>query len=115
MSTYMIVTIKNVKDRHQMEQYWANVNPTLADTGVKPLAIYTPFKIVEGEGPIDGMFLAEFPDIDAANRWYESPAYQAIGHFRQDGSESEIIFLDGGGSQSPDDWMPHTKGRVKAS
>ena len=68
MATYMIVTIKNVKDRHLMEQYWANVTPTFADTGVKSLSVYTPFKIVEGEGPIDGMILAEFPDMETANR-----------------------------------------------
>ena len=61
------------------------------------------------------MILAEFPDMETANRWYESPAYQAIKHYRQDGAESGIIFLDSGGSESPDDWMPHTKGRVKAS
>lgn len=115
MATYLIVTIKNVKDRHLMEQYWANVIPTFADTGVKSLSVYTPFKIVEGEGPIDGMVLAEFPDMETANRWYESPAYQAIKHYRQDGAESGIIFLDSGGSESPDDWMPYTKGRVKAS
>ena len=114
MPAYMIVTIKNVKDRQSMEQYWANVAPTFADTGVKPLAVYTPLKIVEGEGTIDGMVLAEFPDIETANRWYESSAYQALKHYRQDGTESGIIFLDGGGSESPDDWMPHTKGRVKA-
>ncbi|MBA3915443.1 MAG: DUF1330 domain-containing protein [Acidobacteriales bacterium] len=110
----MIVTIKNVKDRHLMEQYWANVTPTFADTGVKALAVYTPFKIVEGEEPIDGMFLAEFPDRETANRWYKSPSYEAIRHYRQDGAESAIIFLDSGISESPDDWMPHTKDRAKA-
>ena len=115
MAAYMIVTIKNVKDRHSMEQYWANVTPTFADSGVKPLAVYTPFESVEGKGSIDGMVLAEFPDMETANRWYESPAYQAIRRYRQDGAESEIVFLDSGGSASPDDWMPHTKGRVKSS
>jgi uncharacterized protein (DUF1330 family) len=115
MSTYMIVTIKNVKDRPSMEQYWENVVTTFADTGVKSLSVYTPLKIVEGEGPIDGMVLAEFPDMETANRWYESPAYKAIKHYRLDGADSGIIFLDSGGSESPDDWMPHTKNRVKAS
>jgi uncharacterized protein (DUF1330 family) len=114
MSTYMIVTIKNVKDRASLEQYWKLVDATFASSGVKALAVYTPLKIVEGEGPIDGMVLAEFPDMETATRWYESPAYRAIRHFRLDGTDSAIIFLDSGGSASPDDWMPHTKTRVKA-
>jgi uncharacterized protein (DUF1330 family) len=111
----MIVTIKNVKDRLSMEQYWANIMATFADTGVKPLSVYMPFKIVEGEGPIDGIVLAEFPDMETANRWYESPAYQAIRHHRLDGADTGIVFLDSGGSESLDDWMPHTKGRMRAS
>jgi uncharacterized protein (DUF1330 family) len=112
MSTYMIVKIKHVKDRHSMDQYFANALATFADTGVKPLSIYKPFKLVEGEGPIDGMVLLEFPDMGSANRWYESPAYKAIKHYRLDGADSEIIFLDSGMTESPDDWMPHTKDRV---
>jgi uncharacterized protein (DUF1330 family) len=115
MSTYMIVTIKTVKDRPSMDQYWAKVVATFADTGVKPLSVYTPLKIVEGEGPIDGMVLVEFPDMETANRWYESPAYQEIKHFRWEGADSGIVFLDSGGSESPDDWMPHTKDHVRGS
>lgn len=114
MPTYMIVTIKNVKDRRSMEQYFATVVPTLADSGIKPLSIYRPFRIVEGEGPIDGIVLIEFPDMETANRWYDSPAYKAIKHYRLDGADAKILFVDGGMSESTDDWMPHTKDRVKA-
>lgn len=114
MSTYMIVTIKNVKDRASMEQYWRHVDATFAGTGVKALSVYMPLTIVEGEGPIDGMVLAEWPDLETATRWYESPAYSAIRHFRVDGTDSEIVFMNAGGSASPDDWMPHTRDRVKA-
>lgn len=115
MSTYMIVTIRNVKDRHSMDQYFANVDATFADTGVKPLSIYRPFQLVEGDGPIEGMVLLEFPDMEAANRWYESPAYKAVKHYRLYGADAEIVFLDSGMTASPDERMPHTKDRVRAS
>jgi uncharacterized protein (DUF1330 family) len=113
MPTYMIVTIKDVKDRRSMEQYFEQVAPTFDDTGVKVLSAYTPFKIVEGEGPIDGMVLLEFPDMETANRWYDSPAYKAVAHHRLYGADTQIIFLEGGMPASQDDWMPHTKGRVR--
>jgi uncharacterized protein (DUF1330 family) len=114
MSTYMIVTIKRVKDRPSMDNYFKEISETFAETGVKPLSVYMPLTIVEGD-PVDGIVLAEFPDMEAANGWYNSPATKAIAHFRWDGADSSIVFLDGGGSESPNDWMPHTIGRTSAS
>jgi uncharacterized protein (DUF1330 family) len=39
------------------------------------LAVYTSFKLLEGKGPVVAI---EFPDMEAARRWYENAAYQAV-------------------------------------
>ena len=96
MPAFLIATIKGVQDRHGLEQYWAHVGPTFAGSGATPLAVYTPFKKLEGDGPIEGMALIEFPDMAAATRWYESPAYQAVRQYRENAARIEIVLLEGG-------------------
>ena len=104
-----------MEDRASMERYFETVAPTFAGTGMKPLSIYQDLRHVEGAGPVDGIVLLEFPDMETANRWYESPAYQAIRHHRTEGADSEIFFFDGGVITNLDEAMPHTKGRIKAA
>ena len=84
MPAYVIATIKSVNDRRGLEEYWSRAGGTLRagltlfeGTGAKPLAIHTSFKLLEGNGPVEGVALLEFPDMESASLWYESAAYQA--------------------------------------
>ena len=40
----------------------------------------------------------EFPDRHAADEWYRSPAYQEILRLRTDNTISDVILVDGVGS-----------------
>jgi uncharacterized protein (DUF1330 family) len=96
MPAYVIATVKVVNDRRGLEEYWSHAAPSFAGTGARHLAAYTPFKLLEGKGPLEAAVLIEFPDMDAANRWYESAAYQAARQYRAGAAEVEIILVDGG-------------------
>jgi uncharacterized protein (DUF1330 family) len=97
MPAYVIATIKSVNDRRNLEEYWSRAGETLFEgTGAKPLAIYTPFKLLEGKGPVEGVALIEFPDMESASRWYESAAYQALKQYRVGAADVEVILVDGG-------------------
>jgi uncharacterized protein (DUF1330 family) len=114
MPAYVIATTKGVNDRRGLEEYWSRAGVTFEGTGAKRLAIYTPFKLLEGKGPIEGVTLIEFPDMESASRWYESAAYQAVKQYRVGAADIELILVDGG-AVAAEDRMPNTKGNVQGS
>ncbi len=111
MPAYLLATVESVKDRRGMEEYWSRAGATFAGSGAKHLAAYTPFKLLEGKGPVEGIVAIEFPDMEAARRWYESAAYQAVKQFREGAADIELILVDGGVVADPEQRMPHTKGK----
>jgi len=52
--------------------------------GAKSVAAYAPFEQLEGDA-VDGAAVVEFPFMELAEAWYNSPAYRAIRHHRQRG------------------------------
>jgi hypothetical protein len=50
--------------------------PTALGLPVKFLAAYGRQEVLEGPVP-EGVAIAEFPSMEEAKQWYESPAYQA--------------------------------------
>lgn len=96
MPAYVIATVKAVNDRGGVEAYWSQAASSFAGSGARHLAAYTPFKLLEGKGPLEAAALIEFPDMDAANRWYESAAYQRARQYRLGAADVQIILVDGG-------------------
>ncbi len=88
---YVIATVKAVNDRRGLEEYRPDTGPSFAGSGARHLAAYTPLKLLEGKGPLEAAVLIEFPDMDAADRWYESAEYQAAKQHRAGAAEVEII------------------------
>jgi hypothetical protein len=52
--------------------------------------------------------LVEFPSMESATRWYESPAYQEVRKYRIGAAEFEIVLVDGGLVEAKDR-MPHLR------
>jgi uncharacterized protein (DUF1330 family) len=95
MPVYMVYVCHSVSDRAQLEKYWASIAPTLQGHSVKYLAAYTPFEVLEGEN-VEGVFVAEWPSMEAAKAWYDSPAYKAIRHLRQDNAKYMGVLVEAG-------------------
>jgi uncharacterized protein (DUF1330 family) len=114
MPAYLIATVKKVHERRGLEEYWSSTGPAWEGIEAKRLAIYTPFKHLEGEGPVEGVVVIEFPDMETATRWYESDAYQAARQHRVGAADVEMILVDGG-SVPVDQRMPHTKSDARKS
>ena len=49
MPAYLLATVKSVKDRRGMEEYWSRAGVTFEGSGAKHLAAYTPFELLEGK------------------------------------------------------------------
>lgn len=95
MPVYMVYICHSVSDRAQLEKYWASIRPTLEGHPIKFLAAYTPFEVLEGEN-ILGAFVGEWPSMEAAKAWYDSPAYEAIRHLRMDNASYTGLLLEAG-------------------
>ncbi len=113
MPAYVFATVKSVKDRRGMEEYWSRAGATFEGFGAKHLAAYTRFELLEGKGPVEAMVAIEFPDMDVARRWYGSAAYQAVKKFREGAADIELILVDGGVVADPNQRVPQITRKVQ--
>ena len=96
MPAYLISLCRDITDRKRLEDYWANVAPAFRGFDAKPLVAYKPFDILEGDGDVLGVVLFEFPSMDEARRWYNSPAYQEVKKRREGAANFDLILVEGG-------------------
>jgi uncharacterized protein (DUF1330 family) len=94
MPAYVVFIREKTIDRAELEAYWGKVESTLEGRPLKVLAAYG--KHVALEGPdIEGVVIAEFPTLEEARDWYESPAYQAAAQHRHRGAVYRGLIVDG--------------------
>ena len=109
MAAYFVYICQEVVDRSELETYWSKIGPTLEGYGARSVAAYTPFEQLEGD-TVDGAALVEFPSMELAKAWYNSPAYRAIMHHRQKGARYIGLLMEGG-LPPVELRMPHTTTR----
>jgi uncharacterized protein (DUF1330 family) len=95
MTTYLInhLRIPNGVPNAEALEYLENVEATFLPYGGKWLALDAPVKALEGGWP-GSVVLMEFPDMDTAEKWYNSAEYQAILHLRTDNTIDDLILVD---------------------
>jgi uncharacterized protein (DUF1330 family) len=74
MSAYIIFTREKMRDPAEFATYSQKAGATLGGHTVKPLVAYGKSETLEG-APIEGAVVLEFPSVEAAKAWYNSPAY----------------------------------------
>jgi uncharacterized protein (DUF1330 family) len=94
MSAYLVFTREKTLDEAELKIYWDKIRPTFAGHQVKVLVNYGRLEVLEGD-PVEGVVIAEFPSLEAAKAWYESPAYQAIRHHRLKGAIYSGLIVQG--------------------
>ena len=52
-------------------------------------------EVREGSWSPERLVILEFPDVDAARRWYESDEYRELLAIRQRASEGELVITEG--------------------
>jgi uncharacterized protein (DUF1330 family) len=94
MPAYMIFIREQTLDRSELEAYWAKVASTLEGVPIKVLSAYGPHTTLEGP-EIEGVVIAEFPTVEAARQWYDSPAYQNAARHRLRGAIYRGMIVEG--------------------
>ena len=94
MSAYFIFTREKTLDQTEMDIYNREVSATTAGHGMKILAAYGPHEDVEGI-PTEGTIILEFPTMEAAKAWYDSPAYREVRVHRFQGATYRATLVQG--------------------
>jgi uncharacterized protein (DUF1330 family) len=85
MSAYLVFTREKTLDRKELEIYWDAIGATFQGHAVKVLASYGAHVDLEGQ-TTEGTVIAEFPSMEAARAWYDSPAYRKVREHRFKGA-----------------------------
>ena len=94
MPTYLIVNA-TVTDPDMLDSYRAAVPPTLLGHDVVVRASTNKAETIEGEPKGPRVVVLEFPDREAFNAWYESPAYQEIIGLRLGSTDGFAVLVEG--------------------
>ncbi|MFP7571735.1 DUF1330 domain-containing protein [Marivita sp. S2033] len=93
MPGYMIFEI-DITDRAAWDAYREVAGPVMAQGGGRFLINSTEAEPLEGDWTPPTISVVEFPSIEAARAFYNSPAYQATIPMRQRASRGRGILVD---------------------
>lgn len=94
MPAYVILDI-NVKDSIGYKEYQKQGASTLPLYGGKPLARGGKTEVLEGSWHPKRIIMLEFPNIEAARKWWNSPEYSEAKKLRHKSADTNAIFLEG--------------------
>jgi uncharacterized protein (DUF1330 family) len=94
MAAYIVFIRDKTLDTSELEAYWQKAPATLDGRPIKVLAAYGRHVTLEGSD-VEGVVIAEFPTLEDARAWYESPAYQDAAQHRFRGAVYRGLIVEG--------------------
>lgn len=94
MSAYIIAQL-DVHDPQAAKAYQQAVPPLLARFGGRYLVRGGAVDVLEGDWRVPRLVIIEFPDREAARRFYDSPEYQEILPLRLDACSGDLVIVEG--------------------
>jgi uncharacterized protein (DUF1330 family) len=93
---YVVFVCREILDKGELNIYWRRVNETLVSHKARILMDCGRFLILEGQGPVQGVAVYEFPSKDAARSWYDSEACREVRQYRTRGAKYLVVLAEGG-------------------
>jgi uncharacterized protein (DUF1330 family) len=94
MAAYVLASIK-VTDSARYPEYARQTPAVVEKYGGRFLIKGGAYEEVEGSWPGRRIVVIEFPDAEAAKRWYESPEYRELIPLRQAYAETDMVIAEG--------------------
>lgn len=94
MVAYAMAHLHDPEPHAEVADYIERIQATMDPFGGRFLVHGPTVDVKEGEWP-GTVVVIEFPDVDAANAWYESPAYRAILPLRTDHIRCDTFIVPG--------------------
>jgi uncharacterized protein (DUF1330 family) len=93
MAAYVVAQMA-VHDLDMYRQYAVAVMPTVGPFGGRLVAA-NDVQAVEGSPEVPRAVIGEFPTMEQARAWYDSPEYQAVKHLRTNSTTSVGFVVEG--------------------
>jgi uncharacterized protein (DUF1330 family) len=94
MVAYVVFTRERMRNPAEYERYREKARPAANGHPLKPLALYGKHEVLEGPA-IEGAVILEFPTIEAARSYYNSPEYQDAVQHRFLGADYRVFIVEG--------------------
>ena len=94
MPAYFIVD-NEVTDPAAFEDYRRQVPATVAQYGGRFLVRGGQIQTLEGDWKPKRVVLTEFPSLEQARRWYDSPEYRALKALRSRCARGSVVLVEG--------------------
>jgi uncharacterized protein (DUF1330 family) len=94
MAAYLIANL-DVRDEAKFDTYREQVPAVIAKFGGRYLVRGGAVDSREGDLKLKRLVILEFPFMEAARAFYESPEYAPLLRMRLDSAESDLVLVDG--------------------
>jgi uncharacterized protein (DUF1330 family) len=94
MTGYLIANI-DVQDDAAYDAYRSRTPAIIAQYGGRFIVRGGAITPLEGDMNVRRLVILEFPSVDAARRFYDSPEYQEVIPFRTRASEGALLIVEG--------------------
>jgi uncharacterized protein (DUF1330 family) len=94
MPAYLVVET-DITDPEQYEHYKAASPGAIAAFGGRFIVRGGDLEVLEGDWSPKRLVLVEFPDLETAKRFYESPEYQEAIKLREGAARLNMVAVDG--------------------
>jgi uncharacterized protein (DUF1330 family) len=95
MAAYAVfIREEEVRDPAEMATYAATARGAGGDFKLTSLVTYGAIEALEG-APADGMVILQFPTVEDAKAWYNSPGYQKALPHRMKAADYRVMIVQG--------------------
>jgi uncharacterized protein (DUF1330 family) len=94
MAAYAIFIRDRMKDPEEFAVYGQKGRAARGDHPLTPLAYYGAVETWEGQ-PAEGVVVLQFPTMEAARAWYNSPGYQEALVHRKRAADYRVVLVEG--------------------
>lgn len=94
MPAYAVAIINETRMNDEVRTYLERIDATLQQYSGRYIIHGGPYLPMEGE-PAGDLVVMEFPSLELASRWYESPAYREIKPLRTANCVSTVFLVQG--------------------
>ncbi len=94
MPAYVLAEVE-ITNPEGYKEYTAIVPQTIAQYGGRFLARGGATHVLEGDWPQLRRVIIEFPSVEAARNWWDSPGYRKAKAMRRANSKGRLLLLEG--------------------